>query len=363
MSQAIDSWRGPASRYNVRFETNVRTVITPISPQTRNLRRLVALRTIEVVGQIGVTAVAAYGLALALPTAFLFALSAGLVLVNMLVWWRLNQPWPVTDAELMANLILDIGVLTALLYFAGGSTNPFVTLYLLPLSIAAAILPTRYTWTLVAITLACYSLLLFVYVPLPHETNSLVWLLTWLPASSGGEHAMHGGQADFGLHVLGMWFNFAVSASLIAWFVVRMAQSLRDRDRQLAHAREAALRNEQLIALGMLAAGATTSPTARSRVSAPTRSRSSTTRCSAFPSLPAHPLRTSDSASNPPSTPSTPRSNHSCSSRSENRARVRPRPRTSPARAPPSRRFLGRRTARSRPSRSWWRAWSRCLQC
>jgi two-component system sensor histidine kinase RegB len=256
MSQAIDSWRGPASRYNVRFETNVRTVITPISPQTRNLRRLVALRAIEVVGQIGVTAVAAYGLALALPTAFLFALSAGLGLVNMFVWWRLYQPWPVIDAELMANLILDIGVLTALLYFAGGSTNPFVTLYLLPLSIAAAILPTRYTWTLVAITLACYSLLLFVYVPLPHETNSLVWLLTWLPASSGGEHAMHGGQADFGLHVLGMWFNFAVSASLIAWFVVRMAQSLRDRDRQLAHAREAALRNEQLIALGMLAAGA-----------------------------------------------------------------------------------------------------------
>jgi two-component system sensor histidine kinase RegB len=232
------------------------TVITPISTQLRNLRRLVVLRAIEVVGQTVVTAVAAYGIGLALPTTLLFALSASLALLNLLTWWRLRKPWPVTDAELMANLMLDIGVLTALLYFSGGSTNPFVTLYLLSLSIAAAILPARYTWTLVGVTLACYSLLLFVYVPLPHETSSFGWLTTLLPASLGGEHAMHGGRADFALHVLGMWFNFAVSAALIAWFVARMAHSLRERDRQLAAAREAALRNEQLIALGILAAGA-----------------------------------------------------------------------------------------------------------
>ena len=230
-------------------------VITLISTQSRNLRRLVVLRAIDVVGQIAVTAVAAYGIGLTLPTTFLFALSAGLALVNMLSWWRLYQPWPVTDIELMANLMLDIGVLTALLYFSGGSTNPFVTLYLLPISIAAAMLPARYTWTLAGITLACYSFLLFVYLPLPHETSSLSWLTTMLPASLGGD-AMHGGRVDFALHVLGMWFNFAVSAALIAWFVARMAHSLRDRDRQLAAAREAALRNEQLIALGMLAAGA-----------------------------------------------------------------------------------------------------------
>ena len=231
-------------------------VITLVSTQLRNLRRLVVLRTIEVAGQIGVTAVAAYGIGLALPTAILFRLSAGLACVNLWTWWRLHKPWPVTDAELMAHLVLDIGVLTALLYFSGGSTNPFVTLYLLPLSIAAAMLPVRYTWTLVGVTLACYSVLLFTYIPLPHEAGSFGWITTLLPPGLGGEHAAHGGQADFGLHVLGMWFNFAVSAGLIAWFVARMAQSLRDRDRQLAAAREAALRNEQLIALGMLAAGA-----------------------------------------------------------------------------------------------------------
>ena len=125
-------------------------VITPVSTQLRNLRRLVVLRTIEVAGQIGATAVAAYGLGLALPTTILYTLSAGLACVNLWTWRRLHKPWPVTDIELMAHLILDIGVLTALLYFSGGSTNPFVTLYLLPLSIAAAMLPAPYTWSLSA---------------------------------------------------------------------------------------------------------------------------------------------------------------------------------------------------------------------
>ena len=92
-------------------------------------------------------------------------------------------PWPVTDAELMANLVLDIGALTALLYFFGGSTNPFVTFYLIPLSIAAAMLPARYTWTLVGVTLACYSALLFSYVPLPSESGSFDWLAILLPSN------------------------------------------------------------------------------------------------------------------------------------------------------------------------------------
>ena len=227
------------------------------STQTRNLQRLVVLRTIEIAGQAGVMGVAIYGLGLRLPVTSLIACSSLLLLINLATAWRARQPWPVSDAELAANLFIDIVVLTAMLYFSGGSTNPFVTLYLLPLSIAAAILPPRYTWILAAATLACYSFLLFVYVPLAHETSMrLSDVLSGLPLGLNHEPAMHAGHSDFALHVIGMWLNFAASAALIAWFVSRMAQSLRDRDKQLAAAREAALRDEQLIALGLLAASA-----------------------------------------------------------------------------------------------------------
>jgi len=166
----------------------------------------------------------------------------------------------VSDADLVGHLLLVIGVLTGLLYFSGGSTNPFVTLYLIPLSIAAAMLPAAYTWAVAGVTLVCYTFLLFVYLPLPQGPGSFALLATLfpggLPGSLPGEHDAHGAQADFNLHVLGMWFNFALSAVLIAWFVARMAQSLRERDQRLAAAREEALRNEQLVALGTLAAGA-----------------------------------------------------------------------------------------------------------
>jgi two-component system sensor histidine kinase RegB len=128
--------------------------------------------------------------------------------------------------------------LTALLYFAGGSTNPLVSLLLLPLMIAATILPARYSWGVAALAVCCYSLLLFWYLPL-------------------GEQPHHGeAAAEFNLHVLGMWATFVVSAGLIAHFVASMAHSLRERDRMLALAREEALRNERIVALGTLAAGA-----------------------------------------------------------------------------------------------------------
>jgi two-component system sensor histidine kinase RegB len=227
-----------------------------ISPQLRNLRRLAGLRVIEVAGQAGAIAMVVYGVGMALPTGILLALTAGLALANGLTWWRTRQPWPVTDAELAGHLLIDIGVLTGLLYFTGGSTNPFVTLYLLPLSIAAAMLPIAYTWSIAGATLACYSALLFVYVPLPQGPGSFALLAALLPSGLGGAHDAHGAHADFNLHVLGMWFNFALSGVLIAWFVARMAQSIRERDRRLAAAREDALRNEQLVAIGTLAAGA-----------------------------------------------------------------------------------------------------------
>ena len=53
-----------------------------------------------------------------------------------------------------------------------------------------------------------------------------------------------------------MWFGFVLSAILISYFAVKMSATLRERDRALAQARENALRDERLVALGTLAAGA-----------------------------------------------------------------------------------------------------------
>jgi two-component system sensor histidine kinase RegB len=53
-----------------------------------------------------------------------------------------------------------------------------------------------------------------------------------------------------------MWVNFAFSAVLIAWFVVRMAVTMREQDRAIARIREEGMRNEQIISVASIAAGA-----------------------------------------------------------------------------------------------------------
>jgi two-component system sensor histidine kinase RegB len=60
----------------------------------------------------------------------------------------------------------------------------------------------------------------------------------------------------FNIHVLGMWLGFVISAVVVAYFVVKMANAVRERDVRLARAREDTLRNERIVALGMQAASA-----------------------------------------------------------------------------------------------------------
>jgi two-component system sensor histidine kinase RegB len=201
-----------------------------------NLRRVTLLRGLIVLGQVLTVLVAVYGLEVGLPLAALLAVIVLYAAASVMTWLRLRWTYPVSEAELFAQLLLDVVVLTTLLYLSGGSTNPFVVLYLLPLSLTAAALPGRHTWAMAGVTAVCYTLLLFFYRPLPDV------------------HAGHGDT--FTLHVIGMWLGFVLSAALIAFFAVRMAETLRERDRLRAAMREQQLRHERVLALGTLAAGA-----------------------------------------------------------------------------------------------------------
>lgn len=195
-------------------------------------RRLVALRNIVIVILSMAAAVVYLDLMVRLPLAPLVVSVLTLAGLNMFVYWRLHSGAVATRNMLFMQLLVDVAVLTLLLYFAGGSVNPFVSFYLLPLVITAVVLPRVHAAVMAAVTVACYSGLMFWYVPLPARLDY------------------------FHLHVIGMWCNFVLSAGLIAFFVAHMASALRARERELAQAREQALRNEHIVALGTLAAGA-----------------------------------------------------------------------------------------------------------
>ncbi|MFY9259987.1 MAG: ATP-binding protein [Gallionella sp.] len=207
-------------------------------PGHAQLRRLVILRSMAIVAQLLTLAAVWRMLQIELDWQPMLMTIVVLTVVNVLTTARLRSRKPVSNIELFAQLCVDVIALTALLYYGGGSTNPFISLFLLPLVIAAATLPQRYTWAMAVLTVTSYSALMVYFIPLPHI------------------HHDFNEDSAFNTHVMGMWLGFVISAVVVAYFVVQMAQAVRQRDELLARVREEILRNERIVALGTQAASA-----------------------------------------------------------------------------------------------------------
>jgi two-component system sensor histidine kinase RegB len=128
------------------------------------------------------------------------------------------------------------------------------------LIITAIMLPQSYVWYMVILTTSMYTILIAYNIPLPsiepHMPNPETLHSRMMQAEMLQQaHAMSD-KHYFNLHMFGMWFGFVFSAGLVAFFVVELAKTLRVQERTLAEARESALRDERVVALGTLAASA-----------------------------------------------------------------------------------------------------------
>lgn len=197
-----------------------------------NLSQLFWLRCLAIVGQLLTIVVVQNLLGVHLPVAAMLFVIALEALFNAATFWRANEARTESDRELFGQLFVDLGTLSALLFLSGGTSNPFVSLYLPGLAIAAAVLPWTLALTLAAFAVACYGLLAFFSIPLNIDE----------PANL------------FDYFRTGAWVNFVVSVGLIAWFVARMSRALRARDGALASAQQQLLRDERVVALGAQAA-------------------------------------------------------------------------------------------------------------
>lgn len=235
---------------------NIPTPIHPENDARQNLRWLFVLRNLMIVGEGLIIVISLYGLEIPLREVPLWGILTLLSIFNWWTWLRLNSSEPISENELFIQLSCDVLAITAILYFTGGATNPIAWFFLLPLIIAATVLPQEYTWYMVIFTSGCYTMLISYYHPLP----DLQPFELDLPKNHRMRaiHDMHSSMPGHALdlHVFGMWFGFVFSAVMVAYFVVEMAKNLRARERSLAEAREQSLRNERVVALGTLAAGA-----------------------------------------------------------------------------------------------------------
>jgi two-component system, sensor histidine kinase RegB len=149
--------------------------------------------------------------------------------------WRLYTRRGLTHNEVLTELVADASILAALIYFTGGYANPFISLLLVPLLLAATLLSKRETWAMALWTVVLYSLLAFWYQPLIFALST---------------------NRAIDLHLTGMWLNFIFTVLFVTLALERIVTALRDRERRLAETRERTLRDEHLFLLGMQAASA-----------------------------------------------------------------------------------------------------------
>jgi two-component system, sensor histidine kinase RegB len=194
-----------------------------------NMRQLVQLRWIAVVGQIITIAIVHFGFAIQLPLEEMGVVLVCLVAFNIASLFRWQEHHEVTNGELFFALLVDVATLTAQLYLSGGSTNPFSFLYLLQVILGAVLLRAWSVWTMVGITAACFVGLTFFYRPL---------------------------MAPPDYYIEGTLICFGLIAALLVIFITRINRNLRARDSRLADLRERAAEEEHIVRMGLLASGA-----------------------------------------------------------------------------------------------------------
>ena len=198
-----------------------------------NLRLLVWLRVFAIAGQFAAVYFASHVLGIELQVKTLYSWISIYTFITAITFLRIHSDLEIRRSEFFIHLLIDIFILTILFNFSEGGANPFVSLYLIPLTISAITLPSIFTWALAAITISCYSLLMWVFSPMD-------------------EHSFH--AHNFDVHVTGMWLGFVISSLLVAFFVVRMGRTIQQQQKQLSDQETQALQSEQLIKLGTIAA-------------------------------------------------------------------------------------------------------------
>lgn len=202
----------------------------------RNMQQLIQLRWIAVVGQLVTILVVHYGIGIALPLHSMLCVLAALSAFNLAshLWWRKRVQ--VSNAALLAGLLVDVASLTLQLYLSGGITNPFVFLFLLQVALGTVLLRSPASWILAAATGVCVVALIMLPTPI--------------------EIAAHPGDGMSDHYVQGLLICFLLLDALLVVFIGRIGGILRERDARLAELRQRAAEEEHIVRMGLLASGA-----------------------------------------------------------------------------------------------------------
>jgi two-component system sensor histidine kinase RegB len=212
--------------------------MTPIPERNWvNIQWLARLRWAEVAGQAVTVLTGQFLLGGSLPIAALLAvIGVGLVSNLYIELYFFGDrrrgivtPRPVHEWQIALVMMVDIAILTGLLYLTGGPHNPFAFLYLVQIALATVLVRALWTWMLVGLSFVGFGILIVAHQPMA------------IPEQS---------------RVIGAWVALGVASAFVVHFLQRISAALATRERELTDARSLAARQERLASLATMAAGA-----------------------------------------------------------------------------------------------------------
>jgi len=193
------------------------------------------IRWVAILGQLAALFFTHFGLRYELPLGWALCAVAASALVNLWAGRGGRASSRLSDREAAAYLGFDLIELAALLYLTGGLNNPFAILILAPVTVSAATLSRATTAVLAALAVVAVVVLSLWHLPLPWPTP---------------------GFALEPVFILGLAAALALSTLFIAIYIFSVAEEARRMSHALSATQMALDREQQVSALGALAAAA-----------------------------------------------------------------------------------------------------------
>ena len=212
------------------------------APDFRHPRRHVRLDTIlrlrwlAALGQLAAIFIVVQGLEFDLPIVPCLVIVGLSVAVNLVLQIAFNPMQRLEPSYAAALLALNIVELAGLLFFTGGLQNPFSFLFLAPVLISATALPVRMTIALGVLAVACASVLVFFYMPLPWDAEDPLVLPP--------------------IYMLGVWLSIVVAIGVTSLYAFQVTEEARKLSDALAATELVLAREQHLTQIDGLAAAA-----------------------------------------------------------------------------------------------------------
>jgi two-component system sensor histidine kinase RegB len=200
------------------------------------LDTILRLRWLAALGQLAAIFIVVQGLEFdveVIPCVAIIGLSALLNLVLQIAFNPMQRLEPGYAAALLA---LNIAELAGLLFFTGGLQNPFSFLFLAPVLISATALPVRFTIALGVLAVACASVLVFFYLPLPWDAEDPLVLPP--------------------IYLFGVWLSIVLAIGVTSLYAFQVTEEARKLSDALAATELVLAREQHLTQLDGLAAAA-----------------------------------------------------------------------------------------------------------